>query len=446
MPVSFVGAESLGQVATSTTFTIDVPSDAAAGDLAVIIIGQPETAPTPTWPTGFTDVAADPPASRTNATLVAAYKILEAGDISTGTLTTTFATFRPRSGGVAVWRGVADDDPLAGAVGSNFTAVATADVGTVTTTTNGALVIAALGIQSLTDRSIAAAGYTEAIDVQSNASGSGLSTWLGWDIQDEAGATGATTITWSGNYNGAGLRLAFESADDTPPPVTPGQIAVVGDSLTAQAPGPGTGDLEDRIEAVSDFVEARANGISGRFVWRAADTDGGTPAVIDNWSTGGYTPSDLVVALGTNDCMSSQSIYWLGAVNNLRAAIAADLPSVERIWWVNLAASPGRNAGGVDGVIGGNGNTVADYNGFLASTLDGDREKILDWNAHVKAVLTDDSYWAVDGIHMTLAGYTARNIWLANQFATSPWRLHDGTPVTPYAIIGGDYVPLGVTL
>src|SRR5690606_34509405 len=157
--------------------------------------------------------------------------------------------------------------------------------------------------------------------------------------------------------------------------------------------------------------EARVDGIDGRFVWDATDTAGGTPAVINGWESDGFEPTDLVLALGTNNTIWKTSGTWASEFSSIRSAITSQLPSVERIYWVNVVASPGYNAGGADGSVGQ--NTVASWNSYLSSNLQAG-ETILDWNAFVKSDLSSNTYWDPDAIHMSTAGATARVNWLAN--------------------------------
>jgi hypothetical protein len=199
-------------------------------------------------------------------------------------------------------------------------------------------------------------------------------------------------------------------------------LFIDGDSLTyaENNTNSGTTALTNQLIAAgwpSGKVDVDAN--IGRFVDNPGDTNGGTPGAIDRLVALGYNPYTLVIPLGTNDTLNSLSSNWAGSLSNLRAKIAASLPGTHQILWVNVVADP-TGGQGMDGAIGTKGNTVAQWNSFLAANL-GSGESILDWNAYAKANLTSSSYWQNDAnhVHMTPAGYTTRQNWLVGQLASS---------------------------
>ena len=304
-----------------------------------------------------------------------------------------------------------------------------------------------------TSRTVSIRNVSSAVATSSTALAVGTTYRLEWHLDHGASTQtlriyvgDATTATEeiSGAYSAADTRvLAFgpyaaasggatdydsvQVADDwtgpydagTPyPDPDPGFAFLVGDSLTAQSPGPGTADMESRLLAAG-FTSARVDGTSGQFVYNLGDSDS-TSADIDEVVALGTNPGVVIAALGTNDTLSSLSSNWATGLSNFRAKLAASLPGTHEVYFVNVVAAPD-NPGGMDGEIGTKSNTVADWNAWIASQVDGVHEHVLDWNAYAQANLTDLAYWNTsDGIHvhMTSSGYTERNAWIAAQFDT----------------------------
>lgn len=198
-------------------------------------------------------------------------------------------------------------------------------------------------------------------------------------------------------------------------------IGMIGDSLTYQlGAGDGISAMQSRLIAAG-YADARVDAKVGRFVWNTAEPNS-TQDAIANWNGVNFEPDELIIALGTNDAMSSNSVYWQAAVNNLLTAIQTSLPSVQKIFWVNIVADP-TGPQGMNGIIGSKGNSVVDYNTMLTSELAGKGVTILNWftNATQNVTLSNPAnspaVWANDAqhVHMVALGYTMRNDWITAQ-------------------------------
>jgi hypothetical protein len=459
----------------STTLSIAVPATAVAGDYAVIIVAGEETTPVPTWGSSFTALAPSPAPTRANETINAANKILVSGDLSTS-VTVSFTTSRARSATMLVFSGV-DPSMVDVAAGGAWTGGTTGTAPGVTTTQADDLLIAAYALQSNTQVSMATpTGFTAGPTAVSTSTGSSLSTFYKLD-QAAVGATGNVTSTYTGSMNGVGLLVAVKLAAGVTLTGAVGSVAVaapagsiggtvtlagpvasvavaapagiistptftapaagvsvlapvgsvlgapnplligqIGDSLTYQDGSTGP-TYQQNLYNANGWTGATVNGIIGRYLYNAGDTAGGTPAVLDAWSAAGFNPRDIVVALGTNDTLSSLATNWLAALNSFRSKVGTDLPGAHRFWFVTIVADS-TGGQGFDGAIGTKGNTVADYNNFLRANLNGTTEQLLDWNAYVKANNVT-GWWENDAnhVHMTTSGYTARDAFLTAQMA-----------------------------
>lgn len=416
------------------TTTADIP----VGRVIVIGYGRVTATSAPTGCTGVTLSAGAVTGFRTLASGLRASTVdlgMVAMQVTTlipagSTITLLSATGTGKRGGVlSTWSNVtlppvedatSGTDSLAVTGGNNSGPNGSGT--TLTATTSGSmpagdhLVISCMsygGTQTIT----ADATYTEVGKIKTTSGSSDRGCMVQYKNDSSSGTKTATaTISPTGGW--AATVAALPLAASLPAPDAT-KIGHIGDSLTSQAPGPGTADMDARY-ITAGYADADVNGISGRFLYNAGDTSGGTPAVIDGWAAANFNPYDVVVALGTNDCLNALSSNWMTGLTNFRNKMSTTLPGTHRFWFVNLCASPSTNPGGADGEIGTKGNTVADYNAFLAANLNGTTEKILDWNAYAKTNLTDSSYWNADGVHMTNSGYTARNAWIQSRFTVTP--------------------------
>lgn len=392
---------------------IVVPPAAVAGDYAILIVSGEETAPSPTWGSSFGGITTTG-STRANASIVASGKTLTSGDLGS-TVTTTFTTSKARCAVMIVLQGVPSGAVLDVAIGDNWTGGTTGTALGVTTTQPHDGIVVAYSTQSNTAVAYAVpAGFTAGPTALSTVAGMSLGAFYLLD-QAAAGATGNITTTYAASENGVSVTIALLENPAAPPDAN--SIGVLGDSLTYQNGGTGIAALEGLLVPTPGWPGTiLVNAIIGRFVYNAGDSGGGTPGALDAWAALPYNPRDLVVALGTNDVLSALSSTWLGALNNLRAKVASDLPGTHRIWWVNVVADP-TGGQGMNGAIGTKGNTVAAYNAFLLANLNGTTEKILDWNAYAVANVTSATYWQNDAnhVHMTDLGYGVRNAWITSQ-------------------------------
>lgn len=469
---TFVSQNQIGQSANSLTVPVPLPSGAVAGQFYVVVVFGEETTPSATWSASATAITVTG-ASRANASAVAAQGFLTSTDITNNSITATLTTSKQRTGHILTFdpTTIASSSVVDASIGNNWTGVLTGPAAAVTTTVGDDLIVTAYGNQS-------AVSFTYSTPTgMTPAGGTALSTTTGmasaaFYLADETttGSVGPFNSTWTTtNRNGVSVTIAVKSASSTAATATaslslsasgtatpPGpsgtaalsltatgtdgatatataaltlsasgtagvatdktSIGYIGDSLTYQG-GTGVATIEGQLVPSPGWQGTIiADGVIGRFVYNAGDAGGGTPAVLDGWNSSGFNPYDIVIALGTNDTLSAASSTWAGAITNIRNKIATDLPGIHRIWWVNLLADS-TGGQGMNGVIGTHGNSIADYNTFLASTLNGTSEKILDYYTYGSVNLTSSSYWQNDSnhVHMTTAGYTARNAWILSQ-------------------------------
>ncbi|HRW39533.1 MAG: hypothetical protein KDB04_02620 [Acidimicrobiales bacterium] len=163
----------------------------------------------------------------------------------------------------------------------------------------------------------------------------------------------------------------------------PKRVYVIGDSLTMGAVAQGLG------EATND----------GATTWRVDAAAGlGTnqaTALVDGYDLGGYEL--VIVALGTNDYLDSAGMYGV-RIDRMMTALRGH----PRVRWVNVDAGTSKlqpAAAGVDAALAA---APARHNNL----------RILDWDAHFRALPDASSMRSGDGVHYTAAGYRVRRDFL----------------------------------
>ncbi|MFJ5696812.1 PKD domain-containing protein, partial [Arthrobacter sp. NPDC093139] len=196
----------------TTTVSLPAPTGRAAGDVLVASFTADKN-PTLAVPAGWTAITGGLSIG-TGARVFAYYRVV--GSADPASYTWTLSTAVKWGGGITAYTGVNTTTPLdstvATAVNSSFSATSIA-VGSITTASNGALLIGGLGFDSSSPAATAPTGWTERWETTG-----GQVAEQADRTQATAGAAGTATWTFSSGKAVAAWRTALKPGATVPPP------------------------------------------------------------------------------------------------------------------------------------------------------------------------------------------------------------------------------------
>jgi len=204
--ITVVNSSTTYSATATPTATLATPAGTAAGDVLVASIAG-DLNPTMTPPTGWTAIVNGLSVS-TGARLFSYYRVVGATDLAS--YIWTFSTSVKWGGGITAYRGVNNTTPLDSSV---VTAVDTSwtktslTVGSITTASNGAMLIGAIACDCASPVFTAPSGWTERWEAAG-----GQEAEQADAVQATAGATGTATWTFSAIRGTAAWRTALKPA------------------------------------------------------------------------------------------------------------------------------------------------------------------------------------------------------------------------------------------
>jgi PKD repeat protein len=206
--ITFGGATT-GQSAATTSVTLTKPAQSAAGDVLVANFTTDNTPTIAAVPAGWTALLATPPKPGA-ASLFAYYHVVTSADASTANWTWTLSAAQKWGGGIARYVGVDQTHPIDTTVSTAIDSTGTAStitVPSVTTQTNGAMIIGGIGADGATPTTTQPTGWSESWE----SSGTKVAEHA-YTPKPSAGATGAATWTISQPRAIAGWMTALRPA------------------------------------------------------------------------------------------------------------------------------------------------------------------------------------------------------------------------------------------
>lgn len=305
MAIAFGAAGTrLNQTTAATTWNVAYPAGISAGDCLVLFISSNGGAPSATPPTGWTEVFREA-STVTNPRGGLYIKIATGSESGTLAVTMTSTTGNAQMLRYTGVDATTPQDVTRSIVENSGTTVANVVLPSITTVTNGAMLVFVGAWNSSSRTSTAPAGSTERIDFIADG-GTAKAGTLADEIDATAGATGTRTLTSSSGTGIAnwGAMMALRPAG------TAGAVTAVAATATAAAPAPAVsnGSFPGNVSAVAatGTAVAPAPAVSnGAARFRAASTGSVSDAAVGanltlNRPTG-TVDGDLLIALIIQD-------------------------------------------------------------------------------------------------------------------------------------------------
>jgi PKD repeat protein len=205
--VTFGGATT-AQSAATTTVTLTKPAQAAVGDVLVANFTTDNHPTIASVPAGWTSLLASTP-KPAGASLFAYYHVVTSSDVSVSNWTWTLSAAQKWGGGLTRYVGVSQTHPIDTTVSTAIDSTGNAStitVPSVTTQTNGAMIIGGIGADGATPTTTQPTGWSEAWEN----SGTKVAEQA-YTAQASAGVTGAATWTLSAPRGLAGWMTALRA-------------------------------------------------------------------------------------------------------------------------------------------------------------------------------------------------------------------------------------------
>jgi hypothetical protein len=208
-------------------------------------------------------------------------------------------------------------------------------------------------------------------------------------------------------FSGVGMTAAQAAVVDDATARSEGEIAVVGDSLTAGL----LTDLSGRFAAVG-FGPIRIDAAVSRRMTRQAGSVSSGATVVRALRSSGIDPQNWVIALGTNDYYESAS-----SMESMIEQVVDEAGADQRVMWMNvwMTSSP---------------DASLRFNSALARVAARRSNLVvLDWAAVARQ---QPSWFAADGVHHTGEGLRQRNSFMVARAIES--KLAVAPPIAPVVL------------
>lgn len=292
-----------------TTINWTLPTGSAVGDLCFLFLHTAPGAATVTGPTGWTQHVNGDTAS---AKLGLWSRVLDASDVSAGTISTGRSASSTYSSGLIGYFGsvgsvVVD---VVSSVQSNAASTVSQLIADVTPSVNDCLRLGFVGMR-VTTAATAATGtppgsWTEQVDtIDTHASAQRrLAVIDTIQLTGQAGvAQGTATMTTTQAGTGGSYSVTIVEGAPAGPPTNPTgsyTLGVLGDSLTVQY-GNGPTDIEAVLVADGWVgADVEVDGVTGRTIVGGGSTPT-SETQIDTWRAASFDPKYWIIALGTNN-------------------------------------------------------------------------------------------------------------------------------------------------
>ena len=216
--VTTVSSSTAGSTTAASAVSVSRPAAVATGDVLIAHINVNNAADVVTAPAGWAPVV-DPLSVNARATLLAYYKVVSNAANEPASYTWQLSVAETWNAGITAYRGVDTATPFdtAAATASNdVTAAASLTVPGVSTSTNGAIVVGAVGLNNAVTAVNPPTGWTESWE----STGAQVAE-LAHRARPTAGPTGDATWTFGTAATSAGWVRALRPAAAVAPPRTP---------------------------------------------------------------------------------------------------------------------------------------------------------------------------------------------------------------------------------
>ena len=298
--ITFVGSTT----ATSgggTTFVVQRPAEAAAGDLLVATVDV-LGAPTITKPAGWLAIRSN--ANGTAMKQAMYYRFMTAAEADT--YTWTFSRSKPAAGGIVAYSGVATINPILASSGRAASSSAPLTAPSIDVTVDGALLVAAFGVRTASTID-PPASMTERLDVAATGGTLGATSEIADEVQPVAGASGDRVATVASPSLGVGQLVALRPvAVGTAPTATDGTAGTV-DSTSVTTTMRATDPEECQLTFA--IVTPPSNGTLDAIASKGCKAATSSSPNIDT-ATVPYTPSPGFVGTDQFSFQASDGSAW----------------------------------------------------------------------------------------------------------------------------------------